>query len=262
MEQTRIFAAFRGVRGRAPVDLGALEQLLVRFSRLVVEQPWIQEIDINPLLVSAERIVALDARVIVYGAGVRQQDLPKLAIWPYPVQYVWTFLMKDGTEANVRPIRPEDEPMVVHFHETLSERSVYFRYFHMINLERRIAHERLTRICFIDYDREMALVIERKEPTSGGREILGIGRLTGLREASGPEFAVVVSDQVQRLGLGTELLRRLVEVARGEGATRVTGYIVPENVAMQSVSKKLGFEISYSQQEEVMVAELTIKPDA
>jgi acetyltransferase len=262
MEQTRIFTAFRGVRGRAPVDLAALEQLLVRFSRLVVEQPWIEEIDINPLLVSAERIVALDARVIVYGAGVRQQDLPKLAIRPYPVRYVWSFLMKDGTEATVRPIRPEDEPLVAHFHETLSERSVYFRYFHMINLERRVAHERLTRICFIDYDREMALVIERKNPTSGVREILGIGRLTGLREAAGPEFAVVVSDQFQRLGLGTELLRRLVEVGRGEGATRVTGYIVPENVAMQSVSKRLGFEINYSQQEEVMVAELTIKVDA
>ena len=115
MEQTKIFSAFRGVRGRAPVDLAALDQLLVRFSRLVVEQPWIQEIDINPLLVSAERIVALDARVIVYGAGVRQQDLPKLAIRPYPVQYAWTFSMKDGTEVAVRPIRPEDEPQVVRF---------------------------------------------------------------------------------------------------------------------------------------------------
>jgi acetyltransferase len=110
MEQTRIFAAFRGVRGRPPVDLAALDQLLVRFSRLVVEQRWIREIDINPLLVSAERIVALDARVILYAADVREQDLPKLAIRPYPAQYVWTFAMEDSAAVTLRPIRPEDEP--------------------------------------------------------------------------------------------------------------------------------------------------------
>jgi len=259
MEQTKIFSAFKGVRGRAPIDLAALDQLLVRFSRLVVEQPWVQEIDINPLLVSPERILALDARVIVYGAGVRQQDLPKLAIRPYPVQYAWMFVMKDGTEVLVRPIRPEDEPQVVRFHETLSERSVYFRYFHMINLEHRTAHERLTRICFIDYDREMALVAESKDPATGARDILGIGRLTGLREADGPEFAVVVSDQVQGRGLGTELLRRLIEVGRSEGAATIKGYIVPENIAMQTVSKNLGFVMRYSQDEQLMVAELTVK---
>jgi acetyltransferase len=146
MEQTRIFAAFRGVRGRPPVDLAALDQLLVRFSRLVVEQRWIGEIDINPLLVSAERLVALDARVVVYPSGVREQDLPRLAIRPYPAQYVWMFAMKDASSVTIRPIRPEDEPLIVRFHETLSERSVYLRYFHAINLERRVAHERLTRL--------------------------------------------------------------------------------------------------------------------
>ena len=129
----------------------------------------------------------------------------------------------------------------------------------MINLEHRIAHERLTRICFIDYDREMALVAERKDPSTGVRDILGIGRLTGLREGDAPEFAVLVSDQVQGRGLGTELLRRLVEVGRSEGVTTITGYIAPENIAMQTVSKNLGFEIRYSQDEQLMVAELTMK---
>jgi acetyltransferase len=170
--------------------------------------------------------------------------------------------MKDGTEATVRPIRPEDEPLVVRFHETLSERSVYFRYFHMMNLERRISHERLTRICFIDYDREMALVVERKDAVTGACEILGIGRLTRLREGDAPEFAILVSDQVQRLGLGTELLRRLVEVGRSEGVATIKGYIVPENVGMQAVSKNLGFTVTYSPEEEVMVAELRIRPGA
>jgi acetyltransferase len=254
MEQTKIFAAFRGVRGRPPVDLAALDQLLVRFSRLVVEQRWIREIDINPLLVSAERLVALDARVVVYRSDVREQDLPKLAIRPYPTQYVSMFAMKDATAVTIRPIRPEDEPLIVRFHETLSERSVYLRYFHAINLERRVAHERLTRLCFIDYDREMALVAERKD----AREIVGVGRLTRLHDGDAAEFAVVVSDKAQGLGLGTELLRRLVDIGRAENTGVIRGYIVAENVAMQTVAKKLGFEVRYSQKEQLMIADLSL----
>src|SRR6185369_10080877 len=212
---TRIFAAFGGIRGRAPVDLAALDQLLVRFSRLVVEQRWIREIDINPLLVSAERIVALDARVIVYPSDAREQDLPKPAIRSYPTQYVWSFAMKNAEKVTIRPIRPEDEPLIARFHQTLSERSVYLRYFHLMKLDARVAHERLTRICFIDYDREMALVAEIRN--NSGPEIMGVGRLTRLHSGDAAEFAVLVTDGAQGLGLGTELLRRLVEIGRIEG---------------------------------------------
>ena len=109
-----------------------------------------------------------------------KEELPKLAIRPYPNRYVSTWTMKDGTEVLIRPIRPEDEPLMVKFHETLSERSVYLRYFHLMNLPQRVAHERLTRICFIDYDREMALVAERRNPSSGENEILAVGRLTRI----------------------------------------------------------------------------------
>jgi acetyltransferase len=261
MEQTKICSAFKGIRGRPPIDLGTLDQLLVRFSRLVVEQRWIREIDINPLLVSAERLVALDARVILHPSDIREQDLPKPAIRPYPTQYVWTFGMEDETAVTVRPIRPEDEPLVVRFHQTLSERSVYLRYFHLINLEHRVAHERLTRLCFIDYDREMALVAERKNPEQASQEILGVARLTRLHDADAAEFAVLVSDRVQGLGLGTELLRRLVEIGRAENVGVIRGYIVPDNAAMQAVAKKLGFHIRYSQEEQVMIAELSMRAD-
>ena len=257
MEQTKIFAAFRGVRGRPPVDLAELDQLLVRFSRLVVEQRWIREIDINPLLVSAERLVALDARVILYPSDCREQDLPKLAIRPYPTQYVWNFAMEDATAVAVRPIRPEDEPLIVRFHETLSERSVYLRYFHVLNLERRVAHERLTRLCFIDYDREMALVAERTNLGNAAQEILGVARLT-RHNGDVAEFAVVVSDKVQGLGLGTELLRRLLDVGRAEKLGVIKGYIVPDNTAMQTVAKKLGFHMRYSQDEQLLIAELSL----
>ena len=134
MEQTRIYRALKGVRGRKPVDLSGLEQLLVRFSRLVVEQPWIREIDINPLLASPTGLLALDARVILHGPEVTAANLPRPAIRPYPLQYVSEWTTKTGRAVLIRPIRPEDEPLVARFHETLSDRSVPFRFFHAMKL--------------------------------------------------------------------------------------------------------------------------------
>ena len=160
VEQTRIGEALKGVRGQSPVDMAELERLLVRFGQLVVEQPWVKELDINPLLASSDRLLALDARVVLHDPDTEEEDLPQTAIRPYPVQYISRGEMKDGEPMVIRPIRPEDEPLMVRFHESLSEESVYMRYFHMMNLDQRTAHERLTRICFIDYDREMALVAE------------------------------------------------------------------------------------------------------
>ena len=110
MEQTRIFTALHGVRGRAAVDLAGLDELLVRFSHLVVEQRWIKEIDINPLNVSGGDFMALDARVVLHGPELRDEDLPALAIRPYPSQYVSAWKLRDGAPVTIRPIRPEDEP--------------------------------------------------------------------------------------------------------------------------------------------------------
>src|SRR5262249_12656168 len=146
MEQTRIYKALKGVRGRKPVDLNALEQLMVQFSQLVAEQRWIKEIDINPLLASSDRLIALDARVVLHDPDTREDQLPGLAIRPYPTQYVQPWTTKDGLPVLFRPIRPEDEPQMIKFHESLSERSVYMRYFVGLNLTQRVAHERLARI--------------------------------------------------------------------------------------------------------------------
>jgi acetyltransferase len=244
MEQTVIYRALQGVRGRQAVDLGALEQLLARFSQLVVEQPWIKEIDINPLLASPGGLLALDARVVLHPATLGEDELPRLAIRPYPHQYVGEWTMKDGTVVTIRPIRPEDEPLMVKFHQTLSEHTVYLRYFHMMQLSQRIAHDRLTRICFIDYDREMALVADFKDPETKQRAILGVGRLSRLPHADEAEFAVLVSDPYQRHGLGTELLRRLLEVGRAEKLRRITGDVLADNDGMIRVCKKLGFRFS------------------
>ncbi len=259
MEQTRIYEALKGVRGRAPVDMVALEKLFVRFSQLVVEQPWIEELDINPLLASAEGLTALDARVVLHDADTAEKELPGTAIRPYPAQYMWGEEMGDGTPVLVRPIRPEDEPLMVKFHESLSEESIYMRYFHAMNLDRRTAHERLTRICFIDYDREMALVAERKNPETGEREILGVARLSSPGGTwSEAEFSVLISDDFQRQGLGTTLLTHLLEVGREEGLRRITADILYDNRPMQRLSKRLGFGVRRDKRDMVMKADLDL----
>ncbi len=246
MEQTRILTALKGVRGRKPVNLVALEGLLVRFSQLAVEQPWIAEIDINPLLASPEQLLALDARVVLNDPTLRPDQLPKPAIRPYPSQYVSRWTMKDGAEVTLRPIRPEDEPSMVKFHETLSDRTVYLRYFYSLSLSARVAHERLSRICFVDYDREMALVADQTDQTTGQRRIMGVGRLVKLHARNQAEVAVLVSDQYQRRGLGTELLSKLVQVARDEKLSRISAEMLGDNLGMQTIFRKLGFRLSLS----------------
>ena len=242
MEQTQIFRALKGVRGRKPIDLAALENLLVRFSQLVIEQPWISEVDINPLLASPDRLLALDARVVLHEAA-RQNDLPKSAIRPYPTQYVSKWIMKGDTEVTIRPIRPEDEPLMAEFHHTLSDRTVYMRYFASLSLTARIAHERLLRICFGDYEREMVLVAECARPDGKGRSIIGVGRLNKLRARNEAEVAVLIADEYQQRGLGMELLRRVIEVAKEEKLARVSSEMLGDNLGMQAISKKLGFKL-------------------
>ena len=229
MEETRIYAALRGVRGRAPCDLAALEDTMVRFSSLILIHPEIAEIDVNPLLVSPEGCIALDARMALHPIGISP---PRPAIRPYPIEYTWE---QDG--ALIRPIRPEDEPLMIQFHKTLSDQTVYFRYFAMIRLSQRISHERLSRICFIDYDREVALVAVKNG------ELAAVGRVSRIRGTDDVEFAVLVNDRFQRQGWGTKILGHLIEVARAEGRSAVVGEILLENQGMQRMCRKLGFRL-------------------
>jgi acetyltransferase len=242
MEQTKIYSALRGVRGRKPINLTALEGLLVRFSQLVMEQPWIKEIDINPLLATPEQLLALDARVVVHDSSVQAAQLPRATIRPYPIQYTWEWRLKDGTPVTIRPIRPEDEPLMVQFHTTLSERSVYLRYFCSLSLSTRVEHERLVRICFGSYDRGFALVADRKNPETGQHEVLGVGRFSAINRAEA-EAAVLVSDRWQGRGLGTELLASVARAAREEKFQRLSGEILRDNLATQAIFKKVGFKL-------------------
>ena len=268
MERTHVYTALRGVRGRAAIDLVQLERVLVRFSLLVAEQPRIKEIDINPFVVWADRdsspsggeggMLALDARIVLHDAKVADATLPRLAIRPYPQQYVTTWQLKDGTPLTLRPIRPEDEPLMVNFHGTLSEDTVRLRYFGFPKLEQRVAHERLTRICFNDYDREIALIAVRKNPETKADEIVGIARLIKMPGIDEAEFAIVISDQVHGQGLGTQFLKLLVDVGRKEGIGHITSLILPDNYVMQRVSRKVGFEVNYDRYNDAMRADITV----
>lgn len=258
MEQTHIFRALKGVRGRKPVDLAALESLLVRFGQLVIEQPWIAEIDINPLLASPERLLVLDARIVLQPPSMKPEQLPRPAIRPYPSQYVTQWRMKDGREATIRPIRPEDEPLMVAFHGTLSERTVYLRYFSALSLRKRVDHERLLRICFGGYDREMVLVADTKDPATGSHKILGVGRLNKLRTDNEAEVAVLVSDPYQKQGVGTELLRCCIEVAKKEKLSRLVAELLFDNIGMERLFKKFHFTFRTHENSESITAALEL----
>ncbi len=253
IEQTRIVKVLRGVRGLPGVNMESLETLLVRFSNLVVDNPRIKEVDINPLLATGDRFLALDARVLLHPAEVADADLPRPVIRPYPVQYAGRWAMKDGTRLTIRPIRPEDEPRMIEFHHKLSDRSVYLRYFQPLKLTQRTAHERLTRICFIDYDREMALVAEM-ELADGTNEIIAVGRLSKLHGFSEAEIAVLVRDEFQHKGLGTELVSRLMKVAQDEKLKAVSSTMLGINREMRAICNRLGFKLAMDMEDDVVNA--------
>jgi acetyltransferase len=258
MEGTRIYTALKGVRGRRPVDLAALERMMVRFSQLVVEQPWIREIDINPLLASSDRLIALDARVVLHDPTTAEEKLPQPAIRPYPMQYMQPWTMHNGQEVLIRPIRPEDETLLINFHKGLSERTVFLRYLKQLNLEERIAHERLSRMCFIDYDREIALVAECPNGQTGAREIIAAARMSKVHSTDRADFAIVVSDQYQGQGLGRELIQRLVQIAREMNIRHLSGNVLADNVEMLRLTEQLGFTLHPVEAEPVIRAEMML----
>jgi acetyltransferase len=233
MERTRIYSALKGVRGRKPIDLDELERLIVRFSTLISEQRWIKELDINPLLASPERILALDARIVVYSKDTQEKDLPELAIRPYPSQYVSEWTAKDGTRLIFRPVRAEDEPAMVDFHESLSDRSVYLRFLNPRRLSDRAKHDRLSRICHGDYGHEIALIVENPNAGPNDLKVIAASRMTRLHGDNAARFSLLASDRCQGLGIGTQLMTKLIECR-----------FTPDNAAMRKILEKFGFIIS------------------
>jgi acetyltransferase len=231
MERTKIYPALKGVRGQRSTNLEALETLLVRFSQFLVDFPEVAEIDMNPVLATAEQVLALDARVLL---APPDAPCPRLAIHPYPNQCTAPFTLRDGTSIIVRALAPEDEPLIIAMHGRHSERTIRMRYFSLV---KTLSRDSLIRLCHLDYDREMALAAV----SADGGTMLGVSRYYLRPETGEAEFALIVSDAHQGQGLGQHLMERLIAVARERGVKKLVGLVLHENTPMLQLTAKLGF---------------------
>lgn len=234
IEKTAIYKALLGVRGRAAVNMDALEKIVVSFSQMIADQPLIKECDINPLLSSSTDIIALDARIILGEAKG-----PPFALRPYPSEFVFSWKVA-GEEITIRPICPEDEPLLVKFHESLSEESVRRRYMSSLSLSERVRHQRLVRLCCSDFDRDIAFVALHEGHIIALARLM---RIPGLAEAL---FVMTVADKHQNRGLGRRLLDLLLQVARQEKIVTVRAAISKDNAAMLALCQKAGFRLNFA----------------
>ena len=238
IEKTLICRVLRGYRSIAAVDMLQLESLLIRLSQMVTDFAEIAEVDINPLLIHDGRIIAVDARAVVAPSAV---EAPlHLVISPYPNQYEEEIEIEGAGRLMIRPIRPEDAPLLEDMFSVLSPESVYFRFF---NVMKRLPHHMLARYTQIDYDREIALVAIS---VSGNSEkMLGVSRVIAGSSLKSAEFAVVVADQWQGRGIGAALLERCLNFAREKNIENVWAVVLPGNTKMLAMAKKMGFAVKH-----------------
>ena len=234
MENTKIYRILKGYRNRPPAPLEYLEEILIRISQLVTDFPEIAELDINPMILYQDVICAVDARVIIHPSQIAAPH--HLVISPYPNQYETRVKTKDGTELFIRPIKPEDAPLLVELFESLSSRTIYYRFFSPM---KSMSHDMLVRFTQVDYDREMALVAI--DNTQTDEKMLGVSRLMSDVDGITAEFAVMIADPWQGKGIGAALMERLMAIARERGIRTLTGLVLRENRTMLSLGRKLGF---------------------
>jgi len=254
IKRTKIYKALQGYRGKKAIDLNELEKILINFSNLIARYPEIKECDINPLLASSEKILALDARIILHD---KFQQPTKLAIRPYPIHYITESKLKDETEIVIRPVFPEDEPLVRDFYSEVSQNSLRQRYLKSLHYDELIAHERLIRICYVDYDREITLVTELKQKTRQ-REILAIARFTKMADSNAATFALLVKDKWQKKGLGKHLLTNIIRIAKEERIDLLFSQMFEDNLQMKHIFETLGFEFEKLEKQPILIAKLKI----
>jgi acetyltransferase len=221
-----------------PFHVKLLEEILTEFSQLVTDFPEIREIDINPLVVDESSAVAVDARIVVDTDRIMREvaeHREHLAIASYPKKYVATRELKNGTQVLFRPIKPEDEGRFNELLKSLSEESMRFRFFAII---KEMSHLKLTQYCNLDYDREIAIVAEL---FNGDRKIAGAVRLIVELDRKSGEFAVLVGDPWQGLGLGSQLLDHIAGIAKDMHLDKIYGYVLASNYKMINMCSKKGF---------------------
>jgi len=235
MEKTRLFTLLKGYRTIPPANIQLLEEILIRLSQLVTDFAEIDELDINPLFIKGDMVCAVDARILLKPS---QKIAPHhLVISSYPDQHEDHVQTDMGVNLFVRPIRPEDAPLLVTLFDSLSPRSVYLRFFTPL---KHLSHSMLVRFTQIDYDREVAMVA-LGGPTYGDN-MLGVARVISERNLKDAEFSIIVADDWQGQGIGAALLQKCLFIAGNHGLDRVHGTVLSENTQMLALGKKLGFQ--------------------
>jgi acetyltransferase len=230
MARTRVWRLLQGYRGRPAAAIDAIAEVLIRLGQIAADLPEIRELDINPLIADAEGVVALDARIRV--APAMQPGAARLAIAPYPAELAGRERLHDGTAVDLRPIRPEDEPLLHDLVAHMSPEDLRLRFFTPI---RSLSHRFAARLTQIDYDREMALL------ALDNRTVLGIARFFADPDREKAEYAVAVRTDWHGRGVGHLLMNHLIEVARQWGIGELVGDVLAENVPMLAMCRELGF---------------------
>ena len=256
MEETKVYQLLKGYRNVPPANIRLLEEIMVRFSQMLVDFPQLKEVDINPLFIDEKEAFALDARVVIDKKRVFAKLKPHehLVISPYPKKYETLWKLRDGRTVILRPIKPEDEPLWLEMFKNFSEESIRYRFFEVI---KDTPHEVRVRYCNIDYDREIGIVAELNE--GGIRKILGVVRLVIEPDGKTGEVAIIVADPWQGLGLGTKMMDYMIEVCKDKGLETIYGVMLPDNYRAINLMKKMGFNIKY--EEGVVKATLNLKEE-
>ncbi len=241
IEDTKIYKLLKGYRGMPGADISSIQFLLYKFAYLLMDFPQISEIDINPFGVDERGGVVLDAKVMLDNS---YKDVPDnftkhLVISPYPSEYISNFTMKNGKNALLRPIKPEDELMEKEMFSNFSERTQKFRFFQLI---RDISHEELIRYTQIDYDREIAIIAEVTE--DGRKKMAGVVRLIADQYNETAEFAIVVADPWHNMGLGNKFTDYVYDIAKERGIQKIYANVLAQNHIMQHMFRSRGFEVT------------------
>jgi acetyltransferase len=239
IQRTRVSRMLGEFRNMPPVNMDALVDVLLRVSTMACELPWIQEMDINPLILDEHGAVAVDARIRVDFPRASTDPYHHMAIHPYPANLQVSYQLADGKDITIRPIRPEDAEIEQDFIRGLSEETKYFRFMRSLH---ELTPEMLVRFTQIDYDQEMALIAVTEH--GGEEEELAVGRYITNVDRRSCEFALVVSDRWQRKGIGHRLMDMLMEIARNRGLEEIRGEVLSNNHKMLELMKSLGFRIS------------------
>lgn len=256
LESLRFWPLLQGYRGQPGVDLDRLVELMMRFAQLVADFPEIEEFDINPLLVTPEEVVVVDAKLkLDRRPADLNQAYARLAIRPFPQEYVRKARLKNGTPVTLRPIRPEDEPLWYQLIASSSPETIRFRF---RSLFRRATHQMAIEHCVIDYEREIAIVATIDH--SGAEELVGVGQLSSDADHLAAEYGVLVPDPWQGQGIGGMLLDYCLELAEHWGIRRVVAETDPENSRMLAVFRKRGFHAEIHRDEEVVLLEKQLEP--